>query len=564
MHLTFTAMVSLGAVAAALSQTVQEAARWGPGAVKMYMLEQDLKQDHGVGRHLLDPSPNQQPLLASLYAEFPPRYFTQPLNHFDSSNYTFLQRYWVSTRHYQKGGPVFVLDGGETSGEDRLPFLDTGILDILAEATNGLGIVLEHRYYGTSIPVANFSTDSLRWLNNAQSAADSAHFMANLKVDGINETIASPSRPWIYYGGSYAGARAAHMRVLYPSLVFGSIASSAVTHAALYNWEYTDLIRNYTDPACREAIDYSIGAVDRLLSRDLTRIWVKSLFGLRGLRQDQDFASILQSPFGSWQSMNWDPTVGSTKFHNFCHALVGTKPHGWGDVVVKHLNVAELQTLGNVYPVDYPVDSLAEAVNNERFHFALFNYARYIRENVVSRCPRDMTVEECFGTSDPTSFQNTSVSSTWRAWTFQVCTEWGYFNTAPPDPNHPTFQSRLLDLEYVSRICRLAFPPGEHFIVPSWPNVTAVNALGDFDIAADRLAFVDGEIDPWRPATPHSDYASPRNDTILRPFKLIPGGVHHWDENGLRDSEQEPADIQKIHGEEVEFVKAWLKDWVDR
>lgn len=31
---------------------------------------------------------------------------------------------------------------------DRLPFLDTGIMDILAKATNGLGIVLEHRYYG--------------------------------------------------------------------------------------------------------------------------------------------------------------------------------------------------------------------------------------------------------------------------------------------------------------------------------------------------------------------------------------------------------------------------------
>ena len=38
-----------------------------------------------------------------------------------------------------------------------------------------------------------------------------------------------------------------------------------------------------------------------------------------------------------------------------------------------------------------------------------------------------------------------------------------------------------------------AFPPGEHFSVPSLPNITAVNALGDFDIAADRLAIIDGE-----------------------------------------------------------------------
>lgn len=38
-----------------------------------------------------------------------------------------------------------------------------------------------------------------------------------------------------------------------------------------------------------------------------------------------------------------------------------------------------------------------------------------------------------------------------------------------------------------------AFPPGEHFNVPRYPNVTAVNVLGDFSIAADRLAIIDGE-----------------------------------------------------------------------
>jgi hypothetical protein len=95
----------------------------------------------------------------------------------------FKQRYWVNKRHYKEGGggPVIVLDGGETSGEDRIPFLDTGIVDILAKATGGVGVVLEHRYYGmfladsdsrtcnklhhkgTSIPVANFSTDNLRY-----------------------------------------------------------------------------------------------------------------------------------------------------------------------------------------------------------------------------------------------------------------------------------------------------------------------------------------------------------------------------------------------------------------
>lgn len=84
------------------------------------------------------------------FSEFPPQWFEQPVDHFSKNSKTFSQRYWVSKRHYKKGGPVIVLDGGETSGENRLLFLDTGIVDILAKATNGLGVILEHRYYGES------------------------------------------------------------------------------------------------------------------------------------------------------------------------------------------------------------------------------------------------------------------------------------------------------------------------------------------------------------------------------------------------------------------------------
>ncbi|KAG6371554.1 hypothetical protein JVT61DRAFT_9260 [Boletus reticuloceps] len=52
------------------------------------------------------------------YPEFPEQLFEQPVDHTDPSYGTFKQRYWVNTRHYVpgSGGPVIVLDGGETSG----------------------------------------------------------------------------------------------------------------------------------------------------------------------------------------------------------------------------------------------------------------------------------------------------------------------------------------------------------------------------------------------------------------------------------------------------------------
>ncbi|KZV92277.1 hypothetical protein EXIGLDRAFT_692920 [Exidia glandulosa HHB12029] len=462
-------------------------------------------------------------------AEFPARWFRQPLDHFDKSRSdTFLQRYWFSDRHYKPGGPVIVLDGGETSGEGRLPFLDTGIVDILTKATNGLGVVLEHRYYGLSIPVLNFTTDSLRFLNNNQSAADSANFMANIKFPGIDDDLTAPGTPWIYYG---VRARAAHMRVLYPDLTFGAIASSAVTHAAIVFWEYYEVIRLHAPTDCVARIQRTIELVDRILQVKLLRKPLKKLFGLEDLEHDDDFASVLEAPLGGWQARNWDPAVSGTSFEAFCSVLEG-------------------EQLQPVKLGPFELDAAA------------LNYAAYVKAYVRRNCPEGYNVEECFGTYDTAKYSDVSLASDWRLWMFQVCTEWGYFMTAPPDPTHPRIISRLITLEYVSRICKVAYPPGKHFRVPRLPDVVgAVNSLGDFAIAADRLAFIDGTADPWMPATPHSWYAEPREDTVSRPFKEIYDGVHHWDENGLVNAADEPPRIRAIHQEEVSFVTAWLKEF---
>ncbi|TCD70549.1 hypothetical protein EIP91_002895 [Steccherinum ochraceum] len=477
-------------------------------------------------------------------------WFKQPVDHFDEKITThWRQRYWINTRHYRPGtgAPVIVLDGGETNGFDRLPFLDTGIVDILAKAIGGVGVVLEHRYYGNSRPVYNFTTDALRQvLRDMLALEDSANFMANIKFPGIEEDLTAPNTPWIYYGGSYAGARAAHMRVLYPDLVYGAIASSGVTHASLSNWEYMEIIRKAADPKCSEHLEEAVKAIDNLLETKL-RVPLKQLFGLGELEHDDDFVSLISDPLGGWQAKVWDPAVGSNEFDEFCAAL--DKP------IMAH---ADLLNTTMTYDHDTKMVTLPGGL---KIALSVLNYAQYVKTKIVSECPPEQGVEECFGTYDDAKFQYTSIFDTWRLWVFQVCTEWGYFSTAPPDPEHPRIVSKLLTLEYESMICKQAFPPGDFFTVPALPNITTVNALGDFDIAADRLAIIDGEVDPWKPCTPHSSYAKDREDTVLRPFKVIPGGVHHYDEYGLANMEDEPEEILKIHKEMIHFVKAWLKDW---
>lgn len=77
-----------------------------------------------------------------------------------------------------------------------------------------------------------------------------------------------------------------------------------------------------------------------------------------------------------------------------------------------------------------------------------------------------------------------------------VCTQWGYFMPAPTEG--PSILSKFVTLDYTSKICRQAYLPGKYFAVPNWPNVTDVNARGDYGLEAHRLAYIDGEFDPWR------------------------------------------------------------------
>ena len=83
------------------------------------------------------------------------------------------------------------------------------------------------------------------------------------------------------------------MRVLYPDIVYGAIASSGVTHATVVDWRYPDLIRQYAAPACVARIEKAITEVDSLLASNKTSGAIKAVFGLSGISYNPDFASLL-------------------------------------------------------------------------------------------------------------------------------------------------------------------------------------------------------------------------------------------------------------------------------
>ena len=119
--------------------------------------------------------------------------------------------------------------------------------------------------------------------------------------------------------------------------------------------------------------------------------------------------------------------------------------------------------------------------------------------------------------------------------------------------------SRTIDLEYSAAICESAFGLTE----PA--NVDIINRFGGFDASYDRLAWVDGEWDPWRAAGVQADSQPDRESTPSEPIILIDDAVHHWDENGVFPNETSPGvppeAVVKAKDEIREFVLAWLKEW---
>lgn len=224
------------------------------------------------------------------------------------SNDTFNLRYWIDTSNYKPGGPVFVLLSGETSGVGRLPFLQKGIVAQVTQATGGVGVILEHRYYGTSFPTLDISTENLRFLSTEQSLAEIDYFARHVKFAGIDEDLTAPNTPWIVYGGSYAGAQAAFLRVVYPETFWGTISSSGVTKAIYDYWEYFEPARLFGPPDCISATQLMVDVVDNILlkkNNTATISTLKKAFGLGGITDNRDFANVLTNGIYGLQSTRW-------------------------------------------------------------------------------------------------------------------------------------------------------------------------------------------------------------------------------------------------------------------
>jgi len=223
----------------------------------------------------------------------PPRFFTQHQDHFDASNQqTWQQAYFVNDTFWKLGSdaPVFLCVGGEGPALDGSVVVSSvhcnNAVELLPE-TGALMFAVEHRYYGchnaSACPYTPWDPHPLRFLSSRQALADLATFHAH----AVSAYKLSSANKWVSFGGSYPGMLAGWIRMLYPSLIFASIASSAPVHAQLDMTEYnTVLARAYSlesvggSASCRDAIGTGHAEIGRMMATKVGRYELAPMFAV--------------------------------------------------------------------------------------------------------------------------------------------------------------------------------------------------------------------------------------------------------------------------------------------
>ncbi|OCT52397.1 Serine carboxypeptidase S28 family protein [Cladophialophora carrionii] len=493
---------------------------------------------------------------------YPAHYLDVPVDHFHNasryephSNKTFKLRYYFDATYYKPGGPVIVLQSGETDASTRLPYLQKGIVYQLASALNGIGVILEHRYYGKSFPTPDLSTKNLRFLSTDQAVADQAYFASNVVFPGLeDQKLTAPGTAYLAYGGSYSGGIVSFLRKLYPDIYWGAISSSGVTEALYDYWQYYEPVRQYGPPKCIANQVKLINILDNILEKNnaTTVAQLKRGFGMQGLTHSDDLANLASGGIGWWQSRNWDPAVNSPQFSYYCGNITSNSLL-WPKYASMKANATALISAGGWG------NESAQLLN------PFLNWLAWTNDSYVGSC--DATLDECYNNHNASAPMYTLKNTTnynSLSWAYQYCTEWGYIQDGASVPkDRLPLISRLLTVKYLTNVCRLAFN------ITSPPNVNAINKYGGFNISYPRLATVGGEADPWRPVTTLATLPEPdvlnKTSTASEPVILIPGAVHHWDENGLFPNETTadlpPAAVVSAQRAIVQAAQGWMAEW---
>uniref|UniRef100_A0A914CQF7 Uncharacterized protein n=1 Tax=Acrobeloides nanus TaxID=290746 RepID=A0A914CQF7_9BILA len=357
---------------------------------------------------------------------------------------------------------------------------------------------LEHRYFGTSAPTPDMNTTNLKWLTTELALAD-----INAFIPAMNTKFNFTKPKWVAFGGSYPGTMAALLRVVYPNITNGNIASSAPLWAKVDFWEYAEKMEqaiqwesqvNKSNAACYNETKNAFSYIKTAVYTDAGRNELNSVFqpnvrlGANMSNIDLDSTNFLSGVFGIFQGIiqytfddrNKD-TINVTGLNvaNLCQYMVDTRYN-------------YTQRLYNVYSWT----AAWGGFNPVPFDNDYWNDISFWRE---------------------TSFQ--SDAAAYRGWMWLSCNEFGWLQTT--DNGYGIFQN-LIPLSFYLRYCTDVFGPTiNNDYIQKHVTSTSRKYGVPWRYNGTNVVLPNGSLDPWSTLG-----CNVSDDSVHRKVRTTVGGAH--------------------------------------
>lgn len=470
--------------------------------------------------------------------------FTQYIDHMNPKLGTFEQFYYWSAKYWGgPGSPVVFMTPGESAAAGYESFLETStITGHFAEVLSAAVVVMEHRYWGQSIPVPDLSTENMKYLTVNQSLADFEHFARTAKLPFDDKgTSNAANAPWVMSGGSYAGTLAFNMAAVKPGTFWAYTSSSGPAEAIYDFYGYYDPIREHMPKNCSTDLEKVIAHIDSVLINGTTGQQQKLLsdFGAETMAHLDDFAEVLTYPIALWQGNQFYGGY-SNPFYEICDAVEG---------------------------ISY--NSTLPSRNGIGLERAYKNFASYMKEKYFydGVCGNGNGNDlSCYDTYNSSSYSDISLNNEYRQFQWLLCNEpYAAFQDGAPE-GHPTIVSRLVNADYNLKACSLYFPESKSGIKPRISqgyNVSSVNSYfkGWDNFETERLLYVTGSADPFREQSVSSKErpGGPRRSTKQIPIFEIDGGYHGSDM--ILPNAEANENVGKVVDAETAQLVKWIKEW---
>ncbi|XP_071044535.1 lysosomal Pro-X carboxypeptidase isoform X2 [Parasteatoda tepidariorum] len=383
---------------------------------------------------------------------------------------------------------------------------NTGFIWENAALFNALIVFPEHRYYGESLPYGNKSLKEEKYrgyLTSEQALMDFAELISYLKstIPGVNKSSV------IAFGGSYGGMLAAWIRIKYPHLVKGAIASSAPV------WQFTGLTpcEKYNEIITKDFAEAGENC-DKMIRRswDVIKNFGKTASGAKFLSDTFKLCQPITAP-NVTDLIQW-------LYDTWSYMAMTDYPYPTDFLVPLPANPIKkaCQYLKNVSESD------------QQLMFDIFKAA-----SIFQNYTGDKT---CFDTK-----QSGGSSLGVEGWGYQACTEMvmpmcqnGKTDMFDPAPWNFTAYS-----EYCWNTYKVKPDPDKAIIMYGGKNITD----------SSNIIFTNGDLDPWH----GGGVLKSLSDTLIAIF--MDNAAHHLD---LRTSNSaDPLSVKKAR----DTIRSWISKW---